>query len=479
MTPSELHREKIFTAAHIAPTPQQLAWQHKELAAFFHFTVNTFTDKEWGDGSEDPSIFNPTELDTRQWVKSIKEAGFKIAILTAKHHDGFCLWPSALTEHSVKHSPYKDGDGDVVAEFTAACAEFGVGVGIYLSPWDRHEPTYGTPEYNTYFISQLTELLTQYGPIAEVWFDGACAEGPNGRRQVYDWNAYYGTVRKLQPDAVISGTAPDVRWVGNESGLARENEWSVVPAYMRTPEIVTWEEGTTPPDVKQEAHDLGSRAQVMAMDEMIWYPAECDVSIRPGWFYHASEDGQVKSPEALVDLYYKSVGRNSFLLLNLPPDRRGLLHERDVESLRGFRRMLDETFAVNLACTASVSASHEKEGFSIQAVLDGSADTWWTTADWQETAEVTLTWATPQTFNIIELQERIAVGQRIEKFHVDAWVAGEWKKVAEGGTVGYKRLLHCEETTTDRVRIVIEESRFAPTLERMGVYLDKEKLIVL
>ena len=198
------------------------------------------------------------------------------------------------------------------------------------------KPTYGTPAYNTYFINQLTELLTNYGPIAEVWFDGACAEGPNGRRQVYDWDAYYATVRRLQPEAVISGTAPDVRWVGNESGLAREDEWSVVPAYLRTPEIVTWEEGEVPPDVKQEVHDLGSRAQVMEVEELIWYPAECDVSIRPGWFYHASEDGQVKSPETLVDLYYKSVGRNSFLLLNIPPDRRGLLHENDVECLARF-----------------------------------------------------------------------------------------------------------------------------------------------
>ncbi|MEE4194233.1 MAG: alpha-L-fucosidase, partial [Anaerolineae bacterium] len=300
---------KLITAAHVRPSPIQLAWQRMELAAFFHFTVNTFTNKEWGNGKEDPAIFNPTELDARQWIKTVADAGFKLAILTAKHHDGFCLWPSEYTEHSVKNSPYKDGKGDVVKEFAEACHEFGVGVGIYLSPWDRHEPTYGTPAYNDYFIHQLTELLTNYGPIAEVWFDGACAEGPNGRTQVYDWDAYYATVRRLQPGAVISGTAPDVRWVGNESGLARENEWSVVPAYLRTPEIVTWEEGKVPPTIKQETHDLGSRAQVLASDEMIWYPAECDVSIRPGWFFHKHENLLVKSPKKLVDLYYKSVGR--------------------------------------------------------------------------------------------------------------------------------------------------------------------------
>ena len=463
-------KDKITTAAHVRPSKIQLDWQRKELAAFFHFTVNTFTDKEWGNGTEDPAIFNPTELDARQWIKAVADAGVKLAILTAKHHDGFCLWPSAYTEHSVKNSPYKGGKGDVVKEFAEACHEFGVGVGIYLSPWDRHEPTYGTPAYNDYFIHQLTELLTHYGPVAEVWFDGACAEGPNGRTQVYDWDNYYATVRRLAPDAVISGTAPDVRWVGNESGLARENEWSVVPSYLRTPEIVTWEEGKVPPTIKQETHDLGSRAQVLASEEMIWYPAECDVSIRPGWFYHPAEDDQVKSPETLVDLYYKSVGRNSFLLLNIPPDLRGLLHEKDVESLRGFREILDETFAVDLVGDADVSVSDEKEGFPIEAVLDGDPDTYWTTNDGQRSAEIMLTWDAPQTFSVIELREHIVVGQRIEKFHVEAWVEGRWKVIASGGTVGYKRLLRCKGTTAEKLRIVIEESRVAPTLEGVGMY---------
>jgi len=272
----------------VKPTPQQLAWQESELTMFLHFGINTFTDREWGDGKEDPKLFNPIELDARQWVQVAKDAGFKYMILTAKHHDGFCLWPSEYTEHSVKNSPWRAGKGDVVRELADACQEAGMKMGIYLSPWDRHEQTYGdSPVYNQYFRNQLTELLTNYGEISEVWFDGACGEGPNGRRQEYDWQSYYEVIRKLQPNAVIAICGPDIRWVGNEDGVARETEWSV-----------------------QDANPVIHKD----IEGKVWYPAECDVSIRPGWFWHKSQDDKVKSLEHLLDIYYKSVGRNRTLL---------------------------------------------------------------------------------------------------------------------------------------------------------------------
>ena len=297
--------DKIYEAAHVAPSPRQLAWQRFEVTAFFHFTVNTFTDREWGDGTEDPAVFNPTALDTRQWLRVASKAGVKLAILTTKHHDGFCLWPSAYTEHSVKHSPYQNGQGDVVREFVEACREFDVKAGFYLSPWDRHEATYGTDAYNNYFTNQLTELLTQYGPVDEVWFDGACGEGPNGKRQVYDWERYYRVIRMLQPEVVIAISGPDVRWVGNEDGIAREDEWSVVPAAVLNQDKIAAEsqqqEAIRPDIGDARALDLGSRERIANADRLVWYPAECDVSIRPGWFYHAFQDEYVKTPEMLVD----------------------------------------------------------------------------------------------------------------------------------------------------------------------------------
>ncbi len=468
-------RDKILQAAHVSPSPRQLAWQCLEFMAFFHFTVNTFTDLEWGTGKEDPSIFNPTALDAQQWLRVAHKTGIKLAILTAKHHDGFCLWPSQYTTHSVKYSPYQAGQGDIVREFVEACRTFDIQVGLYLSPWDRHDARYGTDAYNVYFKHQLTELLTQYGPIAEVWFDGACGEGPNGKRQVYDWESYYRTIRRLQPEAVIAISGPDVRWVGNERGIARENEWSVVPvtamdqgtiaANAQQPELLR-------PEINAQSQDLGSRDKIRAAERLVWYPAECDVSIRPGWFYHQQEDPQVKSPETLVDIYFKSVGRNAALLLNIPPDRRGLIHENDARSLRDMRRILDETFNHNLAAGAQVTASQAKQGFGAENTLKHSgASSYWTTEDWQERAVLEYNLGTVQTFNVVMLQEHIAVGQRIERFVIEAQTPDGWHPIAQGGTVGYKRLLRCEETTTANVRVRIEKARFAPTLRYFGLFM--------
>jgi len=416
------------------PTPEQRAWHEMEFIAFAHFGINTFTDREWGNGKEDAAVFNPTAFDATQWVRSCRAAGIKMLLLTCKHHDGFCLWPSAYTDHDVASSPWRGGKGDVVREVADACHAGGIAFGVYCSPWDRHEPTYGTDAYNDHFVKQLTELLTNYGPVTEVWFDGACGEGPNGKKQVYDWKRYYATVRRHQPKALIAITGPDIRWVGNENGLAAETEWS-------------------------------------ARDGK-WYPAECDVSIRPGWFYHAKQDAKVKSLKRLLEIYYSSVGRNSVLLLNVPPDRRGLFHENDVARLKELRRVLDATFKSDLAADADVSAGSVRDAAHGPAnTIDGRAETFWMASGDGSAAE-TLTFDLGRncTFDVIMLQERIALGQRIERFRVEAQRDGQWTTIAEGTTVGHKRLLRTDPVTARQVRVVIETSRGTPTLRQVGLF---------
>jgi alpha-L-fucosidase len=426
------------------PSPEQLAWQEAELTMFLHFGVNTFTDREWGDGKEDPRLFNPTRLDAAQWVRVAREAGFKFMLLTAKHHDGFCLWPSRCTDHTVKRSPWKDGKGDVVREFADACRSAGVKLGLYLSPWDRHEPRYGdSPAYNQFFMHQLTELLTGYGDVAEVWFDGACGEGPNGKKQEYDWPAYYALIRKLQPKALIAISGPDIRWVGNEDGFARETEWSIQ-------------------DPNPAMHP--------GVQEKVWYPAECDVSIRPGWFWHAAEDSKVKSLEHLMDIYYKSVGRNSVLLLNVPPNRDGLIAGPDARRLKEFRQALDRTFAEDLAAGRPATASSARTGAPAVAAVDGKRDTAWVTEEGVTSASLELDLGQSRTFNVAMIQEQIALSQRVEAYCVEAWSGGEWKPLATGTTVGHKKLERFPEVTASRIRLTIEKALAPPHLSRLGLF---------
>ena len=428
----------------VKPTPQQLAWQEAELSMFLHFGINTFTDREWGDGREDPKLFNPVELDAGQWVQVAKEAGFKYMILTAKHHDGFCLWPSKYTKHSVKSSPWREGKGDVVRELTDACRAADMKAGIYLSPWDRHEPTYGnSPVYNQHFKNQLTELLTNYGEMDEVWFDGACGEGPNGKRQEYDWQGYYEVIRKHQPNAVIAICGPDIRWVGNEDGFARETEWSV-----------------------QDANPVFHKG----VEGKVWYPAECDVSIRPGWFWHKSQDDKVKSLEHLVDIYYKSVGRNSVLLLNVPPNDRGLFSEPDAKRLHEFREVLDETFAVNFAEGKTAIASNVRPNSKASNAVDGNSGTYWTTDENITTASLEVNLDEPVTFNVSLLQEYIALGQRIEEYGIEAWDGQSWKQISEGTTVGHKKLDRFPDVTASKVRLTIAKSQASPLIRTFGLY---------
>lgn len=428
----------------IKPTPQQLAWQEAELTMFLHFGINTFTDREWGDGKEDPKLFNPTELDARQWVRVAKDAGFKYMILTAKHHDGFCLWPSKYTEHSVKNSPWRAGRGDVVRELVDACREADMKMGVYLSPWDRHERTYGdSPVYNQYFRNQLTELLTNYGAIDEVWFDGACGEGANGRRQEYDWQSYYEVIRKLQPNALIAICGPDIRWVGNESGVARETEWSV-----------------------QDANPVFQKG----IDGKVWYPAECDVSIRPGWFWHKSQDDKVKSLEHLIDIYYKSVGRNSVLLLNVPPNDQGLFAEPDVKRLREFQEAVTETFAVNFAEGKPADASNVRADSKASNAVDGNRDTYWATDEKTTTASLEVNLGEPITFNVSLIQEDIALSQRVEEYRLEAWDGQGWKQITEGTTIGHKKLDRFPDVTASKVKLTIAKSLAPPLIRAFGLY---------
>ena len=437
--------QKIDMVSRLVPTPQQLEWQQMEFTAFLHFGMNTFTGNEWGNGKDSPELFNPTELDCEQWVKALKEGGFKMALLTAKHHDGFCLWPTATTEYSVKNSPWKDGKGDVVRELRNACEKYGMKFGVYLSPWDRNAESYGdSPAYNKFFIAQLTELLSNYGEVHEVWFDGACAEGPNGKKQEYDWTAILATIRELQPKAVTAIMGDDVRWVGNEGGLGRETEWS---ASVFAPGSYTHKKAANDSlGLNEMSKDLGSRELVARAQEAYWYPSEVDVSIRPGWFYHDYQDSQVRSLANLVNIYYRSVGCNSVLLLNIPPDRRGLLHEVDVQRIKELSDYISKTFADNQVVNGN-SLWKAEAGAVMEYTLKPGA-----------------------MVNTFLIQEDIAQGQRVEDFLVETYSNGAWQYAAEGTTIGYKRLLRFSDCQPEKIRVTIRGTRATANICNVGLY---------
>jgi len=451
-----------------APSARQMAWHEVEFYGFVHFTVNTFTDKEWGFGDEDPAIFNPKELDCRQWAQAAKAAGMKGLIITAKHHDGFCLWPSKYTEHSVKNSPWKNGKGDVVGDLARACKEYGLKLGIYLSPWDRNHPDYGKPEYIDYFKNQLTELLTQYGDIFEVWFDGA--NGGTGyyggareerhidRLTYYRWPEIHQLVRKLQPNAcMFSDAGPDVRWVGNEAGRTGRVNWSRFKRDEFYPGIGGRNRELT------EGH----------LDGDYWVPTEVNTSIRPGWFYHADQDEQVKSVEQLVDIYYASVGNNGNFLLNIPPDHSGLFHETDVERLTKLGQILRATFDHNIAEGAQASADHTRGNsarFAAANITDDDYHTYWATDDGVTSGALEITLDKPQEFDNIKIMEYVPLGQRVESFAVEAWIQEQWQQIAQGTTIGYRRILRFEPVKTDKIRLRILQAQACPTIAMIGLY---------
>jgi len=447
------------------PSERQLAWHEMEYYMFVHFTVNTFTDKEWGYGDEEESVFNPSQLDCRQWAKVAKDAGMKGIIITAKHHDGFCLWPSDFTEHSVKNSIWKDGNGDVLRELRQACDEYDLKFGVYLSPWDRNSSFYGTPEYLTYYRNQLNELLTNYGDVCEVWFDGA--NGGDGyyggaretrridNKTYYDWANTHKIVRELQPLAVMfSDAGPDIRWVGNERGLGSLTNWCLLN--------------------KDEMYPGGNFARILGEgheDGNYWVPAEVDVSIRRGWFYHQTQDSLVRSPENLMELYYSSVGRNSNLLLNVPPDRRGLLHENDVKSLLAFKDLRMKEFETDMARgkKVAVSASRGKD-YKGKNVTDGDADTYWTTDDLMETGDIIIDLGSETEINRIIIQEYIKLGQRVQEFSVSAFINGEWEFLIGGTTVGNKVIRKFPLVTTSKIKVTIIKSKACPLISNIELY---------
>ena len=441
-----------------------------EMNAFIHFTTNTFTDKEWGFGDESPEVFNPSDFSARQWLATLKEAGFKGVILTCKHHDGFCLWPSEFTEHSVKNSPWKDGKGNVVEDVFQACREYGLKFGIYLSPWDRNRADYGQESYVQYYRDQLAELFNEYSPVFEMWFDGANGGdgyygGANETRRIdgknyYDWPATIQMVRDMEPEVIFfSDAGPDIRWCGNEKGYVGETNWNT----LTTDTLYAGKPGL---------NDLLNRG---SEDGKNWVPAEVDVSIRPGWFYHESEDSLVKSPEELFDIYLTSVGRGSNLLLNIPPDRSGRFHQKDVEVLLAWKKMMDEAFSQNLASGAKVKASAFRgkgrtDRFSPSNLTDGKDTTYWATDEDILTASFDVAIEKPGTLKYVILQEYIPLGQRIRLFNVEASINGRWVEVASGTTIGYKRILKTKPVETAKIRVNILDSKACPVISNVEIY---------
>lgn len=451
------------------PSHRQLIWHELEFYGFLHFTVNTFTDKEWGYGDESPSVFDPTSFDADQIVRTAKAAGMKGLVLTAKHHDGFCLWPSRYTDHSVKNSRWRNGKGDVVKEISAACRRYGLKFGIYLSPWDRNHKDYGKPEYITYYRNQLRELLTNYGPIFEVFLDGA--NGGDGyyggaretrridRETYYDWPTTVALIRKLQPNAnIFSDAGPDVRWVGNERGIAGETCW----ATLNVADFV-------PGRADERRLNTGDRPGTH------WVPAECDVSIRPGWFYHEKEDDKVRTAKNLIDLYFSSVGRGASLHLNLPVDRRGMIHDNDVKSLLGFHSYIGRTFSKNLARGALVIERQRRQPmdkFSPVNLIDDSRNTYWMPVSKSETPEITIDFRRQVAFNVIRLREYLPLGQRVEAFAIDKWENGKWVEFAAATSIGNSRLLRTERMSTTKVRLRITRSAALPAIADFGVFVE-------
>lgn len=455
------------------PSENQFEWQKMEMYAFIHYSLNTYTDQEWGYGNESPQLFNPSRLDCRQWARVCKQAGMRGVIFTAKHHCGFCMWPSAYTDYSVKNAPWKDGKGDVVRELAEACREEGLKFAVYLSPWDRNHPDYGTPKYVEYFRNQLRELLTQYGDVFEVWFDGANGGngwygGANGVRRIdaktyYEWGKTFSMIRELQPKCVIwndGGDRGDLRWVGNEAGSVGETNWSLL---------------------NKEGDVHGGMLRFGLEDGDSWVAAETNTSIRPGWFYHETENENVKSLSKLMDTYYKSVGRNSTLLLNFPITPDGRIHPTD--SLRGiaFAKMIKEVFSNDLARKAKVTATNVRGGkkvFRVKNVLDGKPDSYWATDDGVTNAALTLDFGKPVKFNRFLVEEYIPLGQRVKRFKLEVLVNGEWQALkdalVEDGdgltTIGNRRIVCFPDVETSKLRFAVLDSKASPLISRVGVF---------
>jgi alpha-L-fucosidase len=438
------------------PTKQQLAWHEMEFYIFMHFGPNTFTGLEWGHGNEDEEVFNPTQLDCRQWARIARDAGAKGIIITAKHHDGFSLWPNKNSKHTVRESSWRNGKGDVLLELSQACKEYGLKFGVYISPWDRNHPAYGTAKYNKVYMRTMREIIKKYGPLFELWWDGANGEGPNGKKQIYNFRDFEKLARKLAPNTVVfSDIGPDIRWVGNERGIAGTTNWNLL-------DTAGFTRGAGAPSTRvlNTGNENGKN----------WIPAECDVSIRPGWFYHKKEDSLVKSGNDLMKLYMVSVGRGANLLLNVPPDTRGLIHENDSASLMAFKQMRQDFFKENIALRAKVNVSAERAGSLSQTLTDGVAFSYWAAPADKQTVSIEIDLGDQKKFNTILLQETLEFGQRVKSFLVEAWDGSAYKEIAKGTTIGYKRILQFAEQTTAKLRVSITESKASPVLSEVQLF---------
>lgn len=446
------------TVLGIVPTQSQIEWFNMEYYGFIHFGPNTFTGNEWGDGQENPKLFNPTSLDTDQWAKVCKEAGMSGVILTAKHHDGFCLWPSRQSTHTVRESQWLNGRGDILKMLSESCQKYGLKLGIYLSPWDMNHPDFATPRYNDVYIKTIEEVLTNYGEIFEFWYDGGDT-GRDGKKQIYDWDRFDATIRKLQPKAAINGCR-DLRWVGNEHGYAPETCWATITR-----------DSVTAADKRGDGSTLSLLANGMENGEQ-WSPAECDVSIRPGWFHRNSENSKVKSTAELFDIYMGSVGRNATLILNLAPDSRGLIPDTEIKRLKELKAHIDECFDKNLALGTKITSTNSRPdpAYSAAKAINNNKHTYWATDDSVRCASLTFEWLTPQSINAVMLQEYIALGQRIRSFNVEIFMDENWMRIAEGTTVGRKRIVTFDRVETSKIRINITDSKEAITISNVGIY---------
>lgn len=471
--------EKIFN---IIPSQRQYDWQRLEFYGFIHFGMNTITNREWGLGHEDLSLFNPEQLDAAMWVSILKRSGMKAVILTCKHHDGFCLWPSRYSEHTVANTPWKDGKGDLVQEVSDACRKQGMKFGVYLSPWDRTERSYGEGKsYDDFYVNQLTELLKNYGDIACVWLDGANGEGPSGKKQYYDWERYYEVIRRLQPRCVISVCGPDIRWVGNEAGHTRQEEWSVVPKILRDVEKISEksqqaDDGEFSRSFNSMDEDLGSR-KVMAeyQGEWVWYPAEVNTSIRPGWFYHEEEDLHVRSDRELFEIYLNSVGGNATFLLNIPPNKDGLIAKPDQETLLRLGYKIAQFQNTLLTQTGRLTASSNGHLFhQLKRLINGRLDCCWKPGEDDDEPWIQMNFPEPVEWNTLVLQEQILRGQRVEVFEIWAADGDKWSKVAEGTVIGYKKIIRVPLIRTDRLKVVFKQFRGYPTLAHINILITED-----
>ena len=445
------------------PTASQFRWQDMEFYLFVHFGPNTFTDLEWGRGTEKEEVFNPGKLDCRQWVAIAKATGARGIIITAKHHDGFCLWPSAYSRHTVRESVWRNGQGDVLKELATACKEAGLPLGIYLSPWDRNHPQYGTAGYNQVFISMMKEVISRYGPLFEFWWDGANGEGPNGKKQVYDFKAFEQCMRSMAPQTVVfSDIGPDIRWVGNENGVAGKTNWNLLDTagYSRGA-------GAPPTDSLNRGNEYGVN----------WIPAECDVSIRKGWFYHQTEDGTVKSPEELFNLYLQSVGRGANLLLNVPPNREGLFSPVDSAALAGFKKLRDISFAHPLLSQSGITFSAKQPGADMRLLADGDSQSFVSLGKDYRNNFLEIRLSAETAINCIVLQEPLQMGQRISRFSIRGTSANGIVFETEGTTIGHKRILTFPRQKVTSLRLLVLDAKAEPLISEINAFLIPENLV--